>query len=87
MDVDFLDIAKGETVELDRVLMVSDGDTTQVGSPVIDGARVMATSMGSVRGEKLVVFRYKNKTRYRRKTGARSTHTRLSVERVVMPGE
>ena len=87
MDVDFLDIAKGEPVELDRVLMVSDGDSTQVGSPVIDGARVVATSMGTVRGDKIAVFRYKNKTRYRKKTGARSTHTRLTVDRVVIPGE
>lgn len=87
MDVDFLDIAKGEAVELDRVLMVSDGKTTRVGSPVIDGARVIATSMGTVRGDKIVVFRYKSKTRYRRKTGARASYTRLSVDRVVMPGE
>ena len=87
MDVDFLDIAKGESVELDKVLMISNGETTQLGSPVIDGARVMATSMGTVRGDKIVVFRYKNKTRYRRKTGSRATQTRLTVDRVVMPGE
>jgi large subunit ribosomal protein L21 len=87
VDVDFLDIAKGESVELDKVLMISNGETTQLGSPVIDGARVMATSMGTVRGDKIVVFRYKNKTRYRRKTGSRATQTRLTVDRVVMPGE
>ena len=87
MDVDYLGVAKGDSIELDRVLMVSDGETTQVGSPVLDGARVMATSMGTVRGKKIVVFRYKNKTRYRRKTGSRSTQTRLTVDRVVMPGE
>ena len=74
-------------MELDKVLLVSDGETTQVGSPTIEGAKVIATSQGMVKGKKLIVFRYKNKTRFRKKTGHRSRYTRLTVDRVVMPGE
>ena len=81
------DAPSGETVELDKVLLVSDGETTQVGSPTIEGAKVIATSQGMVKGKKLIVFRYKNKTRFRKKTGHRSRYTRLTVDRVVMPGE
>ena len=87
LDVDLLDAPNGETVELDRVLLVSDGDTTHVGSPMIEGAKVVTTSLGLVKGKKIVVFRYRNKTRYRKKTGHRTQYTRLVVDRVVMPGE
>jgi large subunit ribosomal protein L21 len=80
-------VPQGETVELDRVLMVSDGENTHVGSPTITGAKVVATSKGLVKGKKLIIFRYKNKTRSRRKNGFRAQYTRITVDRVVMPGE
>ena len=69
------------------MLLVSDGDATHVGSPTVAGAKVLATSKGPVKGKKVVVFRYKNKTRQRKKTGFRASHTRLTIDRVVMPGE
>ncbi len=87
LDVDNIDAPSGEAVVFDKVLLVSDGDTTQVGSPTIAGAQVLATSNGPVRGDKIVVFRYKNKTRYHKKTGSRSHLTRLTVDRVVLSGE
>jgi len=87
VDVDSIDAPTGEKVELDKVLLVSDGQNTYVGSPTVAGARVVATSMGPVRGKKLIVFKYKNKTRYRKKTGFRASYTRLAVDQVVAPGE
>lgn len=78
---------EGDTVELDRVLLVSDGDSTLVGSPTVAGAKIVATSKGMVKGKKIVVFRYKNKTRHRKKNGFRAKYTRLAIDRVVMPGE
>jgi len=42
--------------------------------------------MGEVKGDKLIVFKYKNKTRYRKRTGHRPIYTRLSIEEVVRPG-
>lgn len=85
--VDKLDAPQGESVELDRVLMISDDDKTFIGSPTVVGARVIATSHGMMKGKKVVVFRYKNKTRHRRKTGFRAQQTRLTIDRVVLPGE
>jgi len=87
VDVDNIDAPNGDTVELNKVLLVSDGETTHVGTPTVAGAKVVATSQGPVKGDKIVVFRYKNKTRYRRKTGARAQLTRLTVDRVVLSGE
>jgi large subunit ribosomal protein L21 len=85
IQVDHLDISTGKTVELDRVLLISDGQNTLVGTPTIKGAKVVASSMGEVKGRKLTVFKYKNKTRYRKKTGHRPIYTTLSIEEVVRP--
>jgi len=67
-------------------LLIADGDNIITGKPLIDGAKVLATSQGEGRGEKIVVFKYKPKTRYRKKTGHRQHYTRLSIDKVVIPG-
>jgi large subunit ribosomal protein L21 len=86
IEVDRLEMAEGEVVELSKVLLISDNQHTLVGSPTIKGAKVIATSMGEVRGDKIIVFRYKSKVRYRRKTGHRPIYTRLSINEIVQPG-
>lgn len=70
----------GSTVELDRVLLIGDGDDVQVGQPTVAGARVVAEVVDHDKGEKIVVFRYKRKVRYRRKTGHRQALTRLLIK-------
>lgn len=85
IDVDRLDVAEGETVELDKVLLIADGDRVTVGTPAIEGARVMATTEGEDRTKKIIVFRYKHKVRYRKKTGHRQFYTRLSIDKIVGP--
>lgn len=70
----------GETVELDDVLMVSkDGEVT-VGNPNVAGAKVTAEVSEHGRAKKIVVFKYKAKTRYRRKHGHRQGYTELTVK-------
>jgi large subunit ribosomal protein L21 len=86
IDVDFLDEIDGSTVEIDRVLLVGDGDKTLTGTPIIEGAKVIATSQGEVRGDKVLSFRYKNKTRSHRKMGHHQTYTRLAIDKIVSPG-
>ena len=79
-------MTEGNTVELDRVLLVAEGDKVTVGKPTIDGAKVIATSQGESKDKKLVVFKYKPKVRYRKKTGHRQLHTRLVIDKIVEPG-
>ncbi len=79
-------MAEGSTVELDRVLLIADGDKITVGKPVIDGAKVLATAQRDGKGEKVIVFKYKSKVRYRRKIGHRQLFTRLSIDRISAPG-
>ena len=86
IDVERLAVAEGNTVELDRVLFVADGDKVRVGTPTVDGAKVVATSQGDGKGKKIIVFRYKPKVRSRKKTGHRQLFTRLSIDRILPPG-
>ena len=86
IDVERLDVAEGDTIELDRVLLIADGDRITVGNPAIEGAKVVATSQGEGKAKKIIVFKYKSKVRYRRKIGHRQLYTRLTVDKIVEPG-
>jgi len=86
IDVERLDVAEGKTVELDRVLLIADGDKVRVGTPTVDGAKIVATSQGEGKGKKIIVFKYKPKVRYRKKTGHRQFYTRLVIDKIVEPG-
>src|SRR5260370_24704723 len=78
----------GESLDLDRVLLVAgDGDQARVGSPGVDGAIVRAEVVEHIRGEKIIVFRYKSKVRYRRKTGHRQSLTRLRITDILLDGQ
>ena len=83
VDVERLDVVEGGTVDLDRVLLIADGDKVVVGNPVVDGAKVVATSQGDCRGKKVIVFKYKPKVRYSKKTGHRQSYTRLTIDKIV----
>jgi large subunit ribosomal protein L21 len=79
-------VAEGDSVELNKVLLLADGDNITVGKPVIEGARVLATAKKNGRGDKIIVFKYKAKVRYRRKKGHRQLFTTLSIDKILPPG-
>jgi large subunit ribosomal protein L21 len=83
---ELLHVEKGKEVELSPVLMISDGDEVIIGSPEIKGAKVIATCLEEGKAGKIIVFRYKNKVRSRRKTGHRQPYTRLLIKEIVKPG-
>ena len=86
VDVELLEVAEGSTVELDRVLFIADGDKVTLGTPTVEGARVLATSKGDDRAKKVTVFKYKNKTRYSKKRGHRQPYTSLSIDKILESG-
>ena len=86
IDVDHLDMAEGDTVELEKVLLIADDDRVTVGTPTVDGAKVIATSQGGGKAKKIIVFKYKPKVRYRKKTGHRQLYTRLAIDKIIEPG-
>ena len=80
IEVERIDGEVGAQVELGRVLMVAgDSGAPKFGSPALDGTTVLAEVVEQTKGPKIIVFKYKNKIRYRRKTGHRQQLTRLRI--------
>ena len=77
----------GDAVEIGDVLLMDDGSGVTVGAPTIDGARVLGTIAEQGRSKKVIVFRYKAKTRYRKKTGHRQHFTKVVVQDILLPGQ
>ena len=86
LKVDRLAGEPGDSVELGEILMIGEGSEVTVGAPLVAGARVIGTIAEQGRAPKIVVFRYKNKTRSRKKTGHRQPYTRLIISDVLVPG-
>jgi large subunit ribosomal protein L21 len=85
--VDRLPGEPGDSVELRDVLLMGEGDAVTIGAPTIDGARVVGTIAEQGRDAKIIVFRYKSKTRSRKKTGHRQHFTKVIVEDILAPGQ
>jgi large subunit ribosomal protein L21 len=79
ISVEKLDAFPGSDLDLERVLLVGGDGSTRVGTPVVDGVSVTARVDDHYRGEKIIVFKYKAKKRYRRRTGHRQSHTHLTI--------
>jgi large subunit ribosomal protein L21 len=73
----------GARVELDRVLLVSDGSRVQVGHPHVAGARVVTEIVAQTRGDKIDVFKFKRRKKYRRKVGHRQELTRVRIAEIL----
>jgi len=73
---------EGETVVLDKVLMVNTDGNLNVGAPYVAGAKVTATVKAQGKAKKIIVFKYHNKTNYRRKTGHRQPFTAVTIEKI-----
>ena len=86
IEVEKLTAAEGEKVELADVLLFADGDRVTAGNPMVPGAKVTAQVVEQGRGPKKVVFKYKAKVRFRKRTGHRQPFTRLAIEEIVGPG-
>ncbi|MEX0710552.1 MAG: 50S ribosomal protein L21 [Chloroflexota bacterium] len=72
----------GAALTFDRVLLIGDGDDVTVGTPVVPGASVSATVLGEALGPKLVIFKFKQKVKYRRRTGHRQHLTRVRIDAI-----
>jgi large subunit ribosomal protein L21 len=83
IDVERLEAEPGAEITLDRVLLVARDGDVQIGAPVVVGARVLATVDAQTKGEKLIIFKFRKKKRYRVKTGHRQQLTRLTITDIV----
>ena len=80
LDVEKLSVAVESVAEFPEVLAISDGGEVTFGSPYVPGAKVLAQVQSHYADKKIVVFKYKRKTRYRVKRGHRQNYTRLLIQ-------
>lgn len=72
----------GTAITFDRILLIGDGEEVLVGTPVVPGASVTGVVLGESRGPKLVIFKFKQKVKYRRRTGHRQHLTTVRIEAI-----
>ena len=82
IDVERLPQNVDEKVELTDVLLIGNDDATVIGQPLIDGATVTATVVGQYRAPKILVFKYRQRTKTRKMRGHRQYYTRLRIDSV-----
>ena len=80
LDVELLPNPVDSVAEFGEVLALSDGGVVTIGVPLVEGAKVTADVLSHYKDKKLMVYKYKAKTRYRRKRGHRQTYTRLRIK-------
>jgi len=80
--VEKLDGAVGDRVELEEVLLVGGEGDARIGTPLVDGAKVLGTITAQGRGEKITVFKMKRRKGYRRKAGHRQFYTEVRVDQI-----
>lgn len=79
--IEKIDAQVDSTVSFDALLVCNDGDV-KVGTPVVEGVKVEGKVAGQVRGEKIIVFKYKSKKNYRRKQGHRQPYTKVEITKI-----
>jgi large subunit ribosomal protein L21 len=79
LSIEKLPVEPGADITFDRVLMIGGDGSARVGTPLLAGATVQAQVEQQYRGPKIVVFKYKPKKRYRRRTGHRQSLTRVAI--------
>ena len=80
--IEKLPLEEGSTLVFDQVLLNVDGDKVEVGEPTVAGLSVSATVVKQGLGEKIRVFKYKSKSRYRRTTGHRQQETVVRIDAI-----
>ena len=85
-DVIFVETLEADvdaTIELTEVLAVANDDGLNVGSPMVEGAKVVCKVLAQDKAKKIIVFKYKAKKDYRRKQGHRQPYTKLQIEQIL----
>ena len=84
LTVDKIDAEKGSKIDIDTVLLVSDGDKISVGAPYVKGAKVTVVVEDSFKDKKVIVYKFKSKKDYHRTIGHRQQYTNVRVESITL---
>ncbi len=83
--VPFISADPGATVSLDRVLLIKDGENALAGFPYLDSAKIEAEVIAQGLAEKVTVYKFRRRTKYRRTRGHRQKYTELKIKKIVSP--
>lgn len=81
--VEKLDAQEGDAVTFDKVLILSKDDELLAGKPFVEGVKVEGSIVKQGKAKKIIVFKYKAKKNYRKKTGHRQPFTKVKIEKIV----
>lgn len=87
IDLERLDGEVGDQVVFDQVLLVENGESPLIGTPTVAGAQVVGTIVEQGKGDKIVVFKFKRRKMYRRRTGHRQLLTTVKIDSIEAPGK
>ena len=79
LKVEKLNVAEGDSVELDKVLMVADGDDVKVGAPYVEGGKVTATVKSQGRSRKVQIIKFRRRKHHMKRQGHRQAFTEIEV--------
>ena len=82
--IEKLDLEPGRKAQFDRVLLIEDGETVQVGTPVLDNAMVLGLVLENFKDEKVLIFKKKRRKQYRRTRGHRQQLTKVRITRITL---
>ncbi|HCD04645.1 MULTISPECIES: 50S ribosomal protein L21 [unclassified Methylophaga] len=77
--IEKLSAEAGDTVELDKVLLVGEGDDIKVGAPYLEGAKVTATVSANGRGDKVKIIKFRRRKHHRKQMGHRQSYTEIEI--------
>ncbi len=77
--VEKLDAEEGAKVDLDKVLMIADGDNITIGAPYVKGGKVTATVKTHGRGDKIEIMKFRRRKHHQKRTGHRQYYTELEI--------
>ena len=86
INIEKLNVTAGDDITFDRVLILSDGQKVQVGTPIVEEAKVFGTVVENGKAEKVIIFKYKSKKDYRKKQGHRQPYTMVKIESLSADG-
>ncbi len=79
LKVEKIEAEEGATIELDKVLMVADGDKITVGKPFVEGGKVTATIKSHGRAKKVLILKFKRRKHHMKRQGHRQYYTEIEV--------
>ena len=77
--IEKLDAEEGASVEIDKVLMIADGDDINIGTPFVDGGKVTATVKSHGRAKKVEIMKFRRRKHHQKRTGHRQYYTEIEV--------